>query len=119
MKHLAALNPFFWKYRSRLLLGILFIILTNYFRILAPQLTGYVVNVAVNTAGNANAAGQQHKKEYDFVVQKIISQLETSSLSQQLLWCCITLLLLALVSGIFMFLMRQTIIVMSRLIEYS
>jgi hypothetical protein len=29
------------------------------------------------------------------------------------------LLLLALISGIFMFLMRQTIIVMSRLIEYS
>jgi ATP-binding cassette subfamily B multidrug efflux pump len=121
MKHLAALNPFFWKYRSRLLLGILFIILTNYFRILSPQLTGYVVNTVVNRAATNPGDHLQpnHEKQYDFLVQKIISILDTSSFSQQLLWCCITLLLLALISGIFMFLMRQTIIVMSRLIEYS
>ncbi|MBC7934742.1 MAG: ABC transporter ATP-binding protein [Rhizobacter sp.] len=121
MKHLAALNPFFWKYRYRLLLGILFIILTNYFRILAPQLTGYVVNTVVNKAEQHTSAPHQpvHKKDYDFLVQAIISKLETSSFSQQVLWSSITLLLLALISGVFMFLMRQTIIVMSRLIEYS
>ena len=121
MKHLAALNPFFWKYRHRLLLGILFIILTNYFRILAPQLTGYVVNTVVNKAENhtANNSQANHKKEYDFVVQKIIENLQTSSFGQKILWCGITILVLALISGIFMFLMRQTIIVMSRLIEYS
>jgi len=121
MKHLAALNPFFWKYRSRLLLGILFIILTNYFRILAPQLTGYVVNSVVNKAEQTASVSQQpiQKKQYDFVVQKIISLLEEKSFSQQILWCGITLLVLALISGIFMFLMRQTIIVMSRLIEFS
>ena len=121
MKHLAALNPFFWKYRSRLLFGILFIILTNYFRILAPQLTGYVVNSVVNKADQATSLSQQpiRKKQYDFAVQKIISLLDEKSFGQQILWCGITLLVLALISGIFMFLMRQTIIVMSRLIEFS
>ncbi|MEO6732976.1 MAG: ABC transporter ATP-binding protein [Ferruginibacter sp.] len=121
MKHLAVLNHFFWKYRSRLLLGIVFIILTNYFRILAPQLTGFVVNTVVHKADRVIGGGLSHipGKKYDIVVQKIISQLESSSFSQQILWCSITLLLLALISGIFMFLMRQTIIVMSRLIEYS
>jgi len=121
MKHLAALNPFFWKYRYRLLLGIVFIILTNYFRILAPQLTGYVVNSVVNKAEqNATIIKQPlHNKEYDFVVQLIISKLEKVSFDEQILWCGITLLVLALISGIFMFLMRQTIIVMSRLIEFS
>ena len=121
MKHLAAVNPFFWKYRSRFLLGILFIILTNYFRILAPQLTGYVVNSVVSRAEHTSSiqrAGVDNK-EYDVVVRQIISQLETSSFSQQILWCGITLLALALISGVFMFLMRQTIIVMSRLIEYD
>jgi ATP-binding cassette subfamily B protein len=120
MKHLAALNPFFWKYRSRLLLGILFIILTNYFRILAPQLTGYVVNSVVNKAEQHTSASHQpiHKKQYDFVVQKLISFLEVKSFGQQILWCGIVLLVLALISGVFMFLMRQTIIVMSRLIEF-
>lgn len=121
MKHLAALNPFFWKYRSRLILGILFIILTNYFRILAPQLTGYVVNTVVNKAEQPEALTLQPapKKQYDYVVQKIITLLEDKSFGQQILWCGITLLLLALISGIFMYLMRQTIIVMSRLIEYN
>lgn len=121
MKHLAALNPFFWKYRSRFFLGIFFIILTNYFRILAPQLTGYVVNAVVDRAGQggAQSTAQAATKQYNFVVQQIISQLEAQSFSRQVLWCSITLLLLALISGIFMFLMRQTIIVMSRLIEYS
>lgn len=121
MKHLAVLNPFFWKYRSRFLLGILFIILTNYFRILAPQLTGYVVNSVVSKAEHHTElhSASLQKKEYDWVVRQIIVQLETSSLLQQVLWCGITLLALALISGVFMFLMRQTIIVMSRLIEYD
>ena len=121
MKHLAAVNPFFWKYRSRFLLGILFIILTNYFRILAPQLTGYVVNSVVSKAEHTSSIQRAgvNNKEYDVVVRQIISLLETSSFSQQILWCGITLLALALISGVFMFLMRQTIIVMSRLIEYD
>ena len=31
------------------MLGIFFVVLTNYFRILAPQITGYVVNTVVHT----------------------------------------------------------------------
>src|SRR5215213_9432089 len=121
MKHLAALNPFFWKYRYRLSLGIIFIILTNYFRILAPQLTGYVVNAVAHQASPANdvANALHHGKQYDFIVRYIITILEARSFGEKILWCGITLLVLALISGLFMFLMRQTIIVMSRLIEYS
>ena len=123
MKHLAALNPFFWKYRYRFLFGVIFILLTNYFRILAPQLTGYVVNTVVtsSSAGTINLSHPPtiHKKEYDFVVQLIIAKLEPQAFSSKIVWCSIILLLLALISGFFMFLMRQTIIVMSRLIEFS
>ena len=123
MKHLAALNPFFWKYRYRFLLGVIFILLTNYFRILAPQLTGYVVNTVVTSSSNG-AINLSHppvilKKQYDFVVQLIIAKLEPQAFSSKIVWCSIILLLLALISGFFMFLMRQTIIVMSRLIEFS
>jgi len=49
MKQLKSLNKYLWKYRKLFFLGILFVILTNYFRILAPQITGYVVNTVVNT----------------------------------------------------------------------
>ena len=44
MKHLRAVNKYFWKYRMRFLWGLVFIVLSNYFRILTPQVTGYVVN---------------------------------------------------------------------------
>jgi len=122
MKHLASLNHFFWKYRLRLLLGVIFIVLSNYFRILSPQLTGYVVNTViqkVDIASPGKTANITDKKAYDFLVHKIIDSLETKSFSEKFLWCGITLIILAVISGIFMFLMRQTIIVMSRLIEYD
>ena len=122
MKHLSSLNHFFWKYRLRLLLGILFIVLSNYFRILAPQLTGYVVNTVVQKVDVATAGKGMHNsagKEYDIIVHNIIAALEAKSFSERFFWCGVTLLILAIISGIFMFLMRQTIIVMSRLIEYD
>jgi ATP-binding cassette, subfamily B, multidrug efflux pump len=112
MKHLAALNQFFWKYRYRFFLGILFVVFTNYFRILAPQLTGYVVNTLVHK----NAA--QHRQN-DVIVEKIIAVLSAESIAYKIIWCGVILLVLALISGFFMFMMRQTIIVMSRLIEYD
>ena len=104
MKHLAALNHFFWKYRYRFFLGIVFVILTNYFRILAPQLTGYVVNTV---AGKDSSSHRQN----DAIVDAIIAWLQHQSTGQKIVWCGITLLLLALISGFFMFMMRQTIIV--------
>lgn len=119
MKYLASLNPFFWKYRLRLLLGIIFIVLSNYFRILAPQLTGYVVNTVVQKADGTTAGRTGGQKEYDIIVYKIITVLKSKSFGERFLWCGITLLVMAIISGIFMFFMRQTIIVMSRLIEYD
>lgn len=118
MKHLAALNHYFWKYRYRLILGIIFIVLTNYFRILAPQITGYVVNTVVSTM-DKKAGTHQPDKQHDILVRQVIDTLEKQPVGTKVLWCGIVLLLLALISGFFMFLMRQTIIVMSRLIEYD
>jgi ATP-binding cassette subfamily B multidrug efflux pump len=121
MKHLASLNPFFWKYRYRFSLGIIFILLTNYFRILAPQLTGYIVNLVVKSSSfsSSKSSSSINKFEYDRLVQWIISALDSQSFSYKVAWCSLLLLVIALISGFFMFLMRQTIIVMSRLIEYS
>ncbi|UAY50666.1 ABC transporter ATP-binding protein [Ferruginibacter albus] len=119
MKHLSALNHFFWKHKFRFVLGILFIVLTNYFRILAPQLTGYVVDTVVNKIENKPSITSSKIKNYDILVQSIINKIEVQTFSQKVLWCFVVLLVLAVISGVFMFLMRQTIIVMSRLIEYD
>ncbi len=112
MKQLASLNHFFWKHKYRFFLGIVFVILTNYFRILVPQITGYVVNTVVGKSTG------QHRQN-DILVEQIIGWLQSQGTGGKILWCGISLLILALISGFFMFMMRQTIIVMSRLIEYD
>lgn len=121
MKHLASLNKYFWKYRWHFMLGFIFVVLTNYFRILAPQLTGYVVNTVVESikpVKEKHSDIKKGEKNYDIAVQKVIAQFDKDS-SHKILYAGLTLFVIAVISGFFMFLMRQTIIVMSRHIEYD
>lgn len=124
MKHLAAINKYFWKYKWRLILGILFIILSNYFRILAPQVSGYVVDKVSEAIKVKNGIPVTHhlrNMNYDVLVKQLIYWVEVGNVSfgNMIVLSGITLLVLALLGGFFMFLMRQTIIVMSRHIEYD
>ncbi|HMD00339.1 MAG TPA: ABC transporter transmembrane domain-containing protein, partial [Ferruginibacter sp.] len=122
MKHLATLNKYFWKYRWYFLLGIVFVVLTNYFRILSPQLTGYVVNTVVHSVNKNDSSAvtvKEQQKHYDPIVRAVITRFDASQSGSKILFAGLTLLVLALISGFFMFLMRQTIIVMSRHIEYD
>ena len=125
MKHLKSINKYFWKYRWRLLFGIIFIILSNYFRILSPQVSGYVVDKveqSIRTTVEKNNTVEKHRDiNYDILVQKLITRLDkgSASFSGKIIFCGVTLLVLALLGGFFLFLMRQTIIVMSRHIEYD
>jgi ATP-binding cassette subfamily B protein len=122
MKQLSSLNKYFWKYRRRFFLGMLFVILTNYFRILSPQITGYVVNTVVKAIDN-NALNSKNLRDananYDIFVKAVINSFEVQSFGNKILYAGIILIILAVISGLFMFLMRQTIIVMSRHIEYE
>jgi len=124
MRHLRAVNKYFWKYRWRFLLGILFIVISNYFGILAPQVTGYVVDMVekriVQDAGG-HAAAVRERSFYDPLVQGFIRLMEGGhpDFSTLVMICGMVLLFLALLRGFFMFLMRQTVIVMSRHIEYD
>ncbi|MDP4130661.1 MAG: ABC transporter ATP-binding protein, partial [Bacteroidota bacterium] len=138
MKHLRAVNKYFWKYKWRLLLGLLFVVLSNYFRILSPQVTGYVVNSVEQELVRESRATDPHpvssKPErriirnqksdtanYDILVRKFIRQLNSTGqgFGTKVAISGITLLILAMIGGAFMFLMRQTIIVMSRHIEFD
>ena len=129
MKHLSALNKYLWKYRWRFLLGIIFIVVSNYFGILAPQVTGYVLDKVQKKMESIEKQKpvDQHvagSREYDPLVKYFIAEVESresevSNFSWLVMICGVTLLVLALLRGFFMFLMRQTIIVMSRHIEYD
>jgi len=120
LKHLKALNKYFWKYRLRFGIGILFIVTSNYFGVLAPQVTGFIIDF-VQRQFDPSAAGSKENAAYDVLVQGFINKIEGSgySLSSVVALCSLVILVLALLRGFFLFLMRQTIIVMSRHIEYD
>lgn len=119
MKHLSAVNKYFWKYRWRFFLGIFFVIASNYFAVLAPQVTGYVIDKVQGQLPGYKPRATVVKNDplVDRFVQWVLSL--DLSFGKMIAFCGITLLLLALIRGIFMFFMRQTIIVMSRHIEYD
>jgi ATP-binding cassette, subfamily B, multidrug efflux pump len=118
MKHLKALNKYFWKYRYRLVLGIVFIILSNYFAILAPQITGYIFDLLQQQLG---VAANPKTSNFDPLVWVFIGELSKHNLGfgGMVAAFSIAILVTALLSGLFLFLMRQTIIVMSRHIEFD
>jgi ATP-binding cassette, subfamily B, multidrug efflux pump len=87
--------------------------------VLAPQIIGFIIDFAQRTL-----PGYQPKAKravYDVAVTRFIKYVEglTYSPIQIVVLCGIIILALALLRGFFMFLMRQTIIVMSRHIEYD
>ena len=119
MKQLSHLNKYFWTYRWRLILGILFIFISNYFAVLAPQVTGYIIDKV-----QAYLTGVPQEKiiqKNDWFVTVAIKWIETLQFSFTGIVALfgIVLLVFAILRGFFMFLMRQTIIVMSRHIEYD
>jgi ATP-binding cassette subfamily B multidrug efflux pump len=119
LKQLGALNKYFWKYRYRFFIGIFFVVASNYFAVLAPQVTGYVIaQVQQRLPGARPATGNT---AHDLLVNWFIEYVQSIDISFAWLvaLCCITILLLAVMRGILMFFMRQTIIVMSRHIEFD
>ncbi|MCR8559799.1 ABC transporter ATP-binding protein/permease [Mucilaginibacter sp. BJC16-A38] len=108
MKDLAYLNKFFIKYRWRLIPGVLFVIISNIFGILPAQ----VIRVAFDLVTENIAV---YRLFSGFNRQEIIYQI----FGYSLFLFGVLVLVLALIRGLFLFFMRQTIILMSRHIEYD
>ncbi len=96
MKALQSINVYLIKYKWRLLLGALFVILSSVFSIYQ----GVVVRDATNE------------------IARLISSHVSINTSRFIVFG-LTLLGLALMSGLFLFFQRQTLIVMSRHIEFD
>jgi ATP-binding cassette subfamily B protein len=107
LNHLKVLHKYFWKYKYHFLFGILFVAAGNYFRAWQPQVVREALDYVLDQLKLYNAADESGK------------EIILSTLSKALLRFGGLVLLLALVMGVFMYFMRQTIIVMSRLIEYD
>jgi ATP-binding cassette subfamily B protein len=107
LKALRHLNKYFFRYRVRLLLGILFVAASNLFAIFPAQMVREAIDLIksiLNQLARGNASNEAQLKE---------------SLNQSVLYFTLLVILFALARGVFMYLMRQTIIVMSRLVEFD
>ncbi|MFD1768173.1 ABC transporter ATP-binding protein [Sphingobacterium suaedae] len=108
MKELAYLNKYFYKYRWKLIPGILFVVISNYFGILPAKV--------IREAFDLVKENIDLYRLYDgFDRQDLVYQVFGSSL----LFFGAVVLLLSLLRGLFLFFMRQTIILTSRHIEYD
>ncbi len=99
MKELQYINNYFFKYKRQLLIGILITVLSKFLTLKIPQIIGDSLNVV---------------EEYQ---NGEITNLE--EVKHQLFINILLIVGVALCSGFFTFLMRQTIIVTSRLIEFD
>ena len=93
MNALKTLNPYFWKYKTLLFYGFLFIIASNFFNIFKVQFVGKSIDE--------------------------ISKTTNLGFNKQVLIYVAIIVGSSLLTGFFTFMMRQTIIVASRGIEYE
>lgn len=108
MKNLRSLRKYFIRYRWRFLLGVLFVTAANLFAVLPPVVVRQTIDGVISDINTyrltkgMGLSGEMAGYIFSFV-----------------LWNAIIILALAVLRGVFMFFMRQTIIVMSRHIEFD
>lgn len=103
MKALKYLNKYFLKYKWRLLLGIFITILSKVLALQIPRIIG----------GSFNTVEKYLNDE------KLGLNPDISTVRNDLLWNILIIVGVAVLAGFFTFLMRQTIIVTSRLVEFD
>ena len=108
MKSLKHLNKYFFKYKWLLLVGGIFVVAQNFGAIYPAQVVRKSLDAVV--VAMKNISGQNSTVFRDEIIKTI---------SHQVGFFLLLIVAVALLRGILMFLMRQTIIVMSRRIEYD
>jgi ATP-binding cassette subfamily B multidrug efflux pump len=108
MKHLQSLRKYFYRYKWYLISGIIFVAINNLLAVIPPTIIRTVIDQVTGELNN-----------YDLLSDTSIKNNIENYLFNQILLFGLLLIGLALLRGIFMFFMRQTLIVMSRHIEYE
>ena len=100
MKQLFYLNKYIKKYRVKITLGFVFVVLSNLSALLPANLIG---------------------KSFDLIIEEInlYTSSSQSKLFETIIVYSVLLILFAILKGVFMYFMRQNIIVVSRHIEYD
>ena len=135
MRPLLKLNPYFAKYPWQLLLGTVFIVLSNLFAVYAPQVVREAIDLITAGFTQLQLPAAERTLDVPDTLERWISWTgiglndrvqrlgDGGELARTIVWLAgllaLLYLALALLKGFFLFLMRQTIIVVSRLIEFD
>ncbi|NTE00632.1 ABC transporter ATP-binding protein [Agrobacterium tumefaciens] len=108
MKHLRRLNKYFLKYKWWIIPGSIFVVISNIFGVVPAQVIGYAVDLITENIQIYNLFNGFDRQEIVY-----------SIFSSNLLYFGILVIILYVLRGLFLFFMRQTIILMSRHIEFD
>jgi len=108
MGALSHLNQYFWKYKWLLFMGIVFTFFSNFFGVVPAQLVRFALDLVTETI-------DIYFLFKGFSLQSAFYEVFASTL----FYYGALIVLMAFIKGVFLFLVRQTLIVMSRHIEYE
>ena len=99
MKELQHLNKYFYKYKTQLVIGIIITIVSKLFTVFVPELIGSTIDIVNTQTQNTNG--------------------DLSAFKSDLLKNILLIVGAAVIAGVLTFFMRQTIINVSRFIEFD
>lgn len=108
MNSLKYLNKYFWKYRWRLAFGLVFVAVSNLFSIFPVQVIRNAFDVVIETVSL-----------YKLLEGSVLQSEFYDTITLVLFSFGSFVLIFALLKGFFLFLMRYTIIIMSRFVEFD
>jgi len=108
VKSLWRINKYLYKYKGLILLGILFTVISNVFVIIPAQLVRIAIDYVVESFSL-----------YRPMMQGGMGEFAKENFLQFVFIFGVLILVMALLRGFFLFLVRQTIIIMSRKVEYD
>ncbi len=108
MKELSHLNKYLFKYKWHFIWGLVFVIISNVFQIVPAQMVRHSIDLVMDNIRVYRAFSQTEAQARFFEV-----------FAQSILIYAILILVMALLRGLFLYFVRQTLIVMSRYIEYD
>jgi ATP-binding cassette, subfamily B, multidrug efflux pump len=108
MKELKHLNKYLLKYKWHLVLGLLFVIISNVFQIIPAQMVRHSIDLVVDNIRVYRSFSNSTAQQSFFEI-----------FARGILLYAVLILVMALLRGVFLYFVRQTLIVMSRLVEYD
>ena len=119
MSAIRSLLPYVLRYRARLVWGLVSITISNVFSVAIPYFIGETIDSIIGTAKGQIETGWSPMMQSAVSIATVMMKGGIPVTAAYLLSQALIIVALSIGSGVFLYLTRQTIIVLSRLVEYD